>query len=305
MNTNFKYKVDSNITLSKLVSLMCKYQRTEYCYYMEDDISISNPDPIDDDITHDQLCQRMGITSWDSIRKRLNKQNPLDRDFVIALFSQLQLSELTTNYALYLSGFSSLYNHDNSEYPIFKRDTLLISNLQNSRKNLVTIDEINKNLISHGFKPLKIRGRITKKYNIDYQVICSEITVNNEFYYCNPYNSLETLYTPDLFIVHGSMIVKNTTNNSLYKVTTDNQSNSRVCHHNYNDNFQSDAIEIDKSNNSSISIEAELINNLQQRVKAKYNDILIKLDDTRNFNYRVAANYSNGAICVFAEGSVK
>ena len=94
-------------TLSKIVRAMMKKNRQDESFF----IAEGRTDPFDNQgITQEELVKRMGLSSWEVIKKRLNRQRPLNRDFLIALLSQLQLNVKMVNYILNIAEFPLLYS---------------------------------------------------------------------------------------------------------------------------------------------------------------------------------------------------
>ena len=200
-------------TLAKIVREMMKKYREDQPYF----ISEGRTDPFNvQGITKEELVNRMGLSTWEEIKKRLNRQRPLDRDFLIALCSQLQLNIKMVNYILNIVEFpllcsgEELNKEGSTEDPIInKRDKLLIAKLNESVKKLVSIDEINQSLIRQGSSPLKIRCRKTVNYSCDYYVLETKLKVDYEKAKFGIHeSSLELLYDVDLYPIVASALVK-------------------------------------------------------------------------------------------------
>ena len=289
-------------TLSKMVRAMMKEERRYKAY--DPSLIFENPDACDNQgISKEELLNRMGLTSWEEIKKRLNGQRPLDRDFLIALFSQLQLSVKTTNYALNIAELPLLYSGEdpNDKNPtINKRDRLIIAKLNESVKELVSINEINQSLSRQGSSPLRIRGRKAVDYQCDYYVIETKLKVDYEEAKLGMYeSSLERLYDVDLYPIVASSLVKHNDQEDyfIFKAYNDECSLFQCSENGTITSFIKNYKSIEDADLSLRPI----FNDLKNLLAIEKKKILTQFDDTKNYGVRTSAKYISGSIHVFAE----
>lgn len=291
-------------TLSKIVRAMMKKSRQDEPIF----IAEGRTDPFDNrGITQEELVNRMGLSTWEEIKKRLNRQRPLDRDFLIALSSQLQLNVKMVNYILNIAEFPLLYSgeesneEDSTEDPIInKRDRLLIAKLNESTKRLVPIDEINQSLSQQSSSPLKIRGRKAIDYPCDYYVLDTKLKVDYEEANFGMYeSSLEPLYDVDLYPIVVSALVKHNNREDYFILKAYAHGYSLFqCSEN---RVSKNSIKIyDSIEDTDLSFRP-IFNDLENMLAIEKKKILTQFDDTKNYGVRTSAKYISGSIHVFAE----
>lgn len=287
-------------TLAKIVREMMKKNREDQPYF----ISEGRTDPFNiQGITKEELVNRMGLSTWEEIKKRLNRQRPLDRDFLIALSLQLQLNVKMVNYILNTAEFPLLYSGEesNDEDPVInERERLLIAKLNESTKRLVSIDEINQSLCHQSSSPLKIRGRKIIDYPCDYSVLKYLVKVDyDEGQSWTDGRSLGTWYDIDSYPIAVIALVKHNNQEDYFIL--------KVCN---KGGFLSKSDENGKiigPLNSFESLEdidlslRPIFNDLENLLVIEKKKILTQFDDTKNYDIRVSANYISGSFHVFAE----
>lgn len=292
-------------TLSKIVRAMMKKNRQDEPFF----IAEGRTDPFDNQgITQEELVKRMGLSSWEVIKKRLNHQRPLNRDFLIALLSQLQLNTSMANYILNMAEFPLLYSGEDrngmdsaDDSVINKRDKILIAKLEESTTNLVSIDEINQSLIRQGSSPLKIKGRRNTDYSDDYYVLKTRTKVDYDeahlFIMCA--NSLGVLYDVDLYPIVASALVKHNNSGDYFVLKMRN---------NYCSLFRCDEHGMITGDSKSFKSIADtdlllrpIFNDLENLIAIEKKKIMSQFDDTKNYNVRISTKYFSGSYHVFAE----
>ena len=244
-------------------------------------------------VSYKELAKRIGI-SLDTLKKRLSRNRPINRDFVIAVCSQLQLGFRNTNYALMISGFPLLYKGDN--YQKNNRDERLINILQKGTKKRLSLDDINKMLKTYNEFPLDVKGRKNIENNLEYVVLNTNVEITNyDVSVYNPYDSLETLYDIDLYNIKASAVIKS--RKSEDELTLELYDNSigifdkhKILSKFYQ-NYQDDEL-------AKYSI---LFEDLNKMIASKRKDVFKQLDDTKNYGERYSAKYINGIMHIFGE----
>ena len=277
------------VTISKVVRAMRSKDRDCSPYYQDHD----DDDPMNGErIPKEILVERMGLSSWEDIKKRLNRQRPLDRDFVIALFSQLQLGVKTTNYALNAAGFPILC----PEYQKIKqnRDKLLIQLLEISREDLMSIDKINDCLERHGLDPLFIRGRKESKEPNPWIILDIQPKVNIESR-SRFSNSIGLRYDIELFPIDAFAVVKNTEDNTIHKFRI---ANNRYFYYQLDDGSSYKEF---KRKEEITPVLVPLFEDLENIIFSEKKRVSNQFDDTKNYAQRISTKLIDGKMHIFGE----
>lgn len=303
MNDNNLNKSENTLTLSKYISKMQSETRDIYKYMADDanDDQIikeleKNPKEFVEEnfsgINREELSKRMGM-SKEALKKRLlHHDRPITRDFVIALCSQLQLGFRNTNYALKITGQPLLYGGD--KFQKNSRDQMLIYLLQHCSAKYMSLNEINNKLIKYNELPLDIKSAYFDTIKPHYIILETQVKVlsYDEAIY-NVYDSLETLFDIDYYHIKASAILKSNSTNNLMKlelyngtVTLFNNTDSSVKYYkNYRD----------------LNAYSDVLDDLNRMIKSKRKEIFLQLDDSKNYNKRISARYTDLGIQVFSE----
>ena len=243
-------------------------------------------------ISREDLAKRIGI-SKETLKKRLCKTRPINRDFVIAVCSQLQLGYRNTNYALSISDFPLLYSGD--KYLSNERDKILIDALQDGSAKLLSLDQINERLIFHNLVPLDIKGRKSKEIKTKYIVLETEVKITDyDYAIFNPYDSLETLFDINQYHLMAHALIELNSSKKRLNLEIHDDKSAIIF------NNEQKAPEFLTNYNDSLEF-SDVFNDLNKMIKQKRKEIFLQLDDTRNYYKRSSAKYINGEIHVFSE----
>lgn len=297
--------INNCLKLTKYISKMLPYERDEYMYqYMVDnpfddkkieEIKNDSSEFIEENysgITREELAKRMGI-SKESLKKRLlHRDRPISRDFVIALCSQLQLGFRNTNYALKITGHPLLYGGD--KYQKNSRDQELIKILQQCSNKYMPLEEINNRLIKYGENPLCIGNAKMDVKNPPYIVLDTTVKVisYDEALY-NYYDSLVTLFDINSYCIQSEAILRDNSTNNLLRLVLYKDSATLY--------DTSNAILKNCKDYHSFKEYSDILSDLNKMIEAKRKEIFLQLDDSKNYNKRISARYTDLGIQVFSE----
>lgn len=164
-----------------------------------------------------ELAKRVGI-EYESFRKIINRRQPTkSRDCIIAICSQLQMDFVETNDALIKYDYMPCLEDEGFGELINSRDKLLKEILDDSEENPLSINEINKRLISRSFSPLEIKLRYRQNNKIKsktlYEINDTIIKIYEDEILYDRYNSLSTMFHPNRYTCRGDMYMTNVNTN--------------------------------------------------------------------------------------------
>lgn len=266
-------------------------------------------DPYDPsvDMTRQDIEEYMG-TSWEVIKKRLNGNKPIERDFVIALCFAFRLSAIDANRALSIAGFPLLCKDDKSlieqrlgykdqaECSENRRDAEIIESLNNNMQKRKTLFQINTELCDNGMKPLNTMGKSKPSYkDPKINIIKEEIKISKKFAQYNPYDSLMFEYDINSYCIYTSLLLEENGENTKIDLYSDESGNI------YSETNLSTG---SRAEFASVPVDDKFhkffdeLNSILNREKKK---IFIQLDDTKNYRSRVSAKFINKKLHVFGE----
>lgn len=300
------YTAKKDDTLPHFIKMMKKSDRTingGEGYYK--DFFLEGITPLKKDISNEELANRLN-TSWEMLRKRLNQSKDLNRDYLIAICSQIQLGSFLTNYALGLAKLPLLCAESKPKESTNLKDKVSIINLRDKAimaildrcaENYMSIPQINSKLKLE-FEKLDLYNEFAEEISYPF-VIFDETRIKTDYDYAiyNPDNSLETLYNIDQYKISATKKLElNSTKDILSLTLFDDLSAEIVENENplntkYYDNYKD-------LNESQYLL---IFEDLKDEIKLRKKEIFKQLDDTKNYNYRVSAKYINGTMHIFAE----
>ena len=250
-----------------------------------------------EEITTKDLGTMLGI-NYEMFRKILNQEKPTKkRDCIIAICVALQLLPGEIDEALGLYQYMPALDKYNP------RDGFIIAQITGN--NGITVKELNNRLMQRGFPGLDIqdkRGGKTKSgdsvpVDLPFKVMKMRVRtpIDADYYYGDPYNSLCTTYDPSHYRSTGDMILGDPRRKKYIQLTatTDGYRSAKVI----KDEPMSTPFEsLDETGDyKNYFIE------LENAISIEKHRLLDILNDTRNYQKRTSAIFSDDSICIFTE----
>ena len=282
--------------LSKKIIENKKYEKLAFSKYIKE----KNKSNID--FSTKELAKTLGV-KYEYFRKIINKESPTPhKDLIIALCALLKLNVDETNIALELYGFPTLTNTDDKHISSLRediqeeliRDNVFISVLTKGVKGRQCINEINKVLADNGVRKLTYnfsKNSTNNKSDYTFKNIEVSTSIDEDYLYFDRYNSLQTEFSPEKYIVSSSMILEKknhrlllTYKNNSYLIQDLNISTFKM----YNDLDETGKIR-------------PYFERLKLEATKEFKKYLTICFDTKNYISRSSANVVNGKIHLFAE----
>lgn len=252
------------------------------------------------------IADSLGI-EYEQFRKIVNKQKPTKkRDCIIAICALLYATSKETNIAL--ACYNDLPRLDDK----YKNDAVIIKmldkNFQRAEEDeefvLMSIEDINYYLGENGVPDLDIidhrHARKTISPSYPFPVLKTQVTTKaEELALGDPYDSLESCYSPSRYHIYASMILGVPGKPQYCLSVTDNGVLGMFEQPNADNNYAS-PFEFFDSPDETGSFRDCFIE-LQKKVLLERKRMLDTLNDTKNYYQRMSARIISGSIHVFFE----
>ena len=241
-----------------------------------------------------ELAEKVGI-GYEQFRKMVNGQKPITkRDFVIAVCAMLRLDADEANEALDMQDMLPL-GKDRA------RDAEIMDVLDLQLSDCLTIEQINRRLVARGFEELDVIDRRGPSYaslsqcpfRVSKESVVCEV---DELLYCDPYDSLETVYHPGRYHILATMWVRDDVERRLFVLRA--EPTGRFSMDTYtHDTWKPEGFKsIDET-----GVFRPCFERLQGKAREELARMANRLHDTRNYRSRRSARVIDGSVHIFLE----
>ena len=250
-----------------------------------------------EEISTRDLGTMIGI-KYEMFRKILNQEKPTKkRDCIIAICVALQLLPGEIDEALGLYQYMPALDEYNP------RDGFIMAQIIGSKG--ITVKELNNRLLQRGFPELDIQdqrgGKVKPEdpvpVSLTFRVIEMKVRtpIDTDYYYGDQYNSLCTTYDPSRCRSTGDMILGDPRRKKYIHLiaTTDGYRSARV--------IKDDALPTPFESLDETGDYKNYFIELENAINIEKHRLLDILNDTRNYQKRTSAKFSEDSICVFTE----
>ena len=254
-------------------------------------------------LTRQELAASVGL-DWNKLHRILNsaRKNQATRDLIILVCIQLKMDIDSTNEALYLYGMPILEDQTSLNYELdkyYKRDDEFKNIIFETQERDYSIDDINYILECNNLAKLDIPGIKQTNTDLRYKIHSKNDKLYLSAAFFDPYDSLETSLLLEQYKCISSMALSNSNDKVLYYLKY--ESDGKFIKYDIKDN----KIDYFTRNEYASATESgefyPFFSILKASNSRKMKELLISLDDTKNFRKRASASFVNKELIYVGE----